>query len=114
MKRLCASLFCLAFVFAALAHVTVFVGNASGDRAPVAALGSAPAGDGHPTFADIDRPGCAEEADRADGCAIDAVISPLPPLVPLSRRRLANGHEAAAALERNTLSPEPPPPIAVS
>jgi len=115
MKRLWASLVCLAFVFAALAHVTAFSADATCDRAPIATLASASTGDGQPTLADIDLPGCAGETDDSPGpCAIDAVISSLPPLAPASGRRLASGREAAAPLKMNALSPEPPPPIAVS
>lgn len=113
MKRLWASLCCLAFVFAALAHATAFAADATGESAAIATLTSPSAGGGEPVTAGVDQVGCAEETDSSAGaCAIDAVISPVPPLVPASHRRLANRREAAAPPKMNTLSPESPPPIA--
>lgn len=115
MKRLWASVVCLAFVFAALAHVTAFATDATGDRASVAALASSSTGDSQPTRADIDQPGCAgETGDSADVCAIDAVISALSTLAPAPVRPLAGGREAAPPLKMSVLAPEPPPPIALS
>jgi len=116
MKRLWASVVCLAFVFAALAHVTAFATDATGDRASVAALASSSTGDSQPTCVDIDRPGCAgETGDSVDACAIDAVISALSTLAPAPvRRPLAGGREAAPLLKMSVLAPEPPPPIALS
>lgn len=115
MKRLWASLFCLAFVFATLAPVTVVVGHTT-DPSSVAAP-TPPAGhadrDG-PAAPDMDPEDCAGEADgAAAGCTI-AVIVPFSLVAKACARRLGPWREADASLKRNALAPEPPPPIARS
>jgi hypothetical protein len=117
MKRLWATLVCLALLFAAPAHATAFTAHPTAEPWAAATVATLPAGHvdaDEPAAPGMDRGGWAEDADGGAGdCTINAIIAPFP-LVAAPIRRLGHWREATARLKRNALAPEPPPPIALS